>query len=354
MNRKLSGDELSITPLASVDTSKILDLLSGSLSTVGATAKTAKFWQWKHEDNPFGVSVGLCAHSAGNSSLIAVRPFMKWALLKPDRSIIDALRPVDTVTHPDWRGRGLFTKMTRAAINDVDQDSARLYFNTPNSSSFPGYIKLGWSCAKELSVAIKINRASHFFSRLLFNRRTGRGQKWSSVSNGGTRSASSLSECELNSVLTWCTEADDRRPIVGLRTLRNIGFLKWRYVDQPNVDYGFFIQKGGDGQLESVVVVRLEERKGLVGALIQDIFLSESTEKSVADALRSLGRDLNVGFLAAHFSHGTNECSGLRRNLFFPVKKIKLATRSLSVDGEFSDPFEFGSWDLSLSDIEVF
>ncbi|OJS99858.1 GNAT family N-acetyltransferase [Marinobacter nauticus] len=354
MSRKLSDDELSIVPLASVDTPKILDLLCGSLSTVGATAKTAKFWQWKHEDNPFGASVGLCAHSAGNSSLIAVRPFMRWELLTPDRSVVYALRPVDTVTHPGWRGKGLFTKLTRAAINDVDKDSAKLFFNTPNSSSFPGYIKLGWNCAKELAVAIKINRVSHFVSRFLFNRRIELGQKWSSISIGGTRSASSLSEDELNSVLAWCAKADDRRPKAGLRTSRNVDFLKWRYVDQPNVDYGFFIRKGDDGQLQSVVVVRLEERKGIVGALIQDVFLGESTEKSVANALKCLGRDLNVGFLAAHFSPGTSEYSALRRNLFFPVKKIKLATRSLSEDGEFIDPSEFGSWDLSLSDIEVF
>ncbi|WP_417448408.1 GNAT family N-acetyltransferase [Idiomarina abyssalis] len=354
MHRKLSGDELSITPLASVDTLKILDLLCGSLSTVGATAKTAKFWQWKHEDNPFGVSVGLCAHSTGNSSLVAVRPFMKWALRLPDQSVVCALRPVDTVTHPDWRGKGLFTKLTRAAIDDVDKDSAKLLFNTPNSSSFPGYIKLGWSCAEELAVAIKINRVSHFVSRFLLNRRIEVGLKWSNISAGGTKSATSVSENELNSVLAWCAEADDRRPAVGLRTFRNIEFLKWRYVDQPNVDYGFFIRKRDDGQLESVVVVRLEERKGIVGALIQDVFLGDSTEKSVANALKCLGRDLNVGFLAAHFAHGTNEYSALRRNLFFPVKKIKLATRSLSEDGKFSDSSEFGSWDLSLSDIEVF
>src|SRR5690606_24306476 len=55
-----------------------------------------------------------------------------------------AFRPVDTVTHPSWRGRGLFSKLTKFAIKQIDSGDRMLIFNTPNENSLPGYEKMGW------------------------------------------------------------------------------------------------------------------------------------------------------------------------------------------------------------------
>lgn len=148
--------DIFIRSLSSVEASHVLPLLSGSLSKEGATRKTMAFWKWKHVDNPFGGSIGLCAYSKSTRRLVSIRPLMLWKFKLSDRTVVNGLRPVDTVTHPDWRGKGLFSELTKAAIENVNSNSFSLLFNTPNANSFPGYIRLGWSLKKELPIYVKV------------------------------------------------------------------------------------------------------------------------------------------------------------------------------------------------------
>ena len=52
----------------------------------------------------------------------------------------------DTMTHPDHRGRGLFTKLGRATYDDARGSGIDFVFGFPNSNSYPGFVKhLGWT-----------------------------------------------------------------------------------------------------------------------------------------------------------------------------------------------------------------
>lgn len=104
---------------------------------------------WKHYNNPFGKSQGLIAEDG--ELIVGVRLFMQWQFQRSGK-IVKALRPVDTVTRPSYRGKGIFKKLTLEGL-DKFGDQYELIFNTPNKNSRAGYLKMGWK---------DFNRSSHF------------------------------------------------------------------------------------------------------------------------------------------------------------------------------------------------
>ena len=94
------------------DTPAIVQLLKESLGE-SLLKKTTDIWLYKHEQNPFGPSYVLLAEEA--SHLIGVRAFMQWRWQKGSE-VLQAYRAVDTATHPQHQGRGIFKKLTKAGI----------------------------------------------------------------------------------------------------------------------------------------------------------------------------------------------------------------------------------------------
>lgn len=109
---------------------------------------TEEFFKWKHYENPFGRSYGLVA--LDNEKIIGLRMFMFWRFANPLKGDnVLAIRPVDTVTDVNYRGRGLFKKLTLQGIEECS-GKYDFIFNTPNENSRPGYIKMGWESYEKI------------------------------------------------------------------------------------------------------------------------------------------------------------------------------------------------------------
>jgi hypothetical protein len=68
---------------------------------------------------------------------------MRWEWKLQSR-IYRAGRAVDTVTHPDFHGKGIFRDLTLHMVELYKAQSIDFIFNTPNKKSMPGYLKMGW------------------------------------------------------------------------------------------------------------------------------------------------------------------------------------------------------------------
>ena len=68
--------------------------------------------------------------------IVGLRAFMRWEFAAGDRRF-RAVRAVDTATHPDYQGQGIFSRLTLEAL-DALRDQADFVFNTPNEKSLPG------------------------------------------------------------------------------------------------------------------------------------------------------------------------------------------------------------------------
>jgi GNAT superfamily N-acetyltransferase len=119
------------------------------------------FFGWKHDDNPFGPSPIWGA--LDGDRLAGFRTFLRWRFeegrtpieptpieptpIEPtpiEPTPIEMVRAVDTATHPDHQGRGVFTRLTLHAVEEMTADGIGAVYNTPNDQSRPGYLKMGW------------------------------------------------------------------------------------------------------------------------------------------------------------------------------------------------------------------
>ena len=146
------------------DIPAIVALLKDSLGE-SLLKKTTSIWDFKHVQNPFGASYVLVAEE--NNQLIGVRAFMSWKWQLGD-SIWQAYRAVDTATHPEHQGKGIFKKLTLQALADVGKKNDCFIFNTPNEKSRPGYLKMGWEALGKIKIAlvpVLLYRFIHLFSK---------------------------------------------------------------------------------------------------------------------------------------------------------------------------------------------
>ena len=134
------------------DKQAIVTLLKESLGET-SSPKTMDYWDWKHINNPFGVSPVLLA--AENGELIGARAFMRWHWQRGEE-IFSALRAVDTATHPNHQGRGIFKRLTLQLLEECKANNDHFIFNTPNSQSLPGYLKMNWVAAGKIPVALRV------------------------------------------------------------------------------------------------------------------------------------------------------------------------------------------------------
>ncbi len=140
--------ELSVRRATEHDLPQVLDLLRAAMHRSDDERFTELF-RWKHLDNAYGPSPAWVAEDGDR--IVAVRYLMRWEFERSGE-VLRAVRAVDTATHPDYQGRGLFRTLTTGAIDDLLQEGTDFIFNTPNDQSRPGYLKMGWKLVGVLPV----------------------------------------------------------------------------------------------------------------------------------------------------------------------------------------------------------
>ena len=133
------------------DHSAILELCNATLGWAD-DARFRRLFEWKHLHNAFGASLAWVATHEGN--VVGVRFFMQWEFAV-EGTPVRAVRAVDTATHPDHQGRGIFTTLTLHGLDELQRDGVGFVFNTPNEKSRPGYLKMGWTEVGHLPAGVR-------------------------------------------------------------------------------------------------------------------------------------------------------------------------------------------------------
>ena len=90
------------------DRDAVLELLAQSLGR-DADPRFEQLFAWKHEENAFGPSP---AWVAVDGDRIAGLPGAHALGVRRRAGTVKAVRAVDTATHPDYQGQGIFTRLT--------------------------------------------------------------------------------------------------------------------------------------------------------------------------------------------------------------------------------------------------
>lgn len=333
-------DELTIRTPSDEDLESILDLLSLGLGT-GTAPRTRAFWTWKHLASPFGPSYLLVAVSGGK--IVGLRAFMRWTWWSSEEPI-PAVRAVDTVTHPDWRGRGLFQRLTLEMVEQLQSERIAFVFNTPNPKSMPGYLKMGWVKVGRLTPWLLPRRPRRFL----------RSRPETAVDGpeGGFPTVHDLVGVQELDALLLATRGDDRR----LATRPDRPYLLWRYARAPGLRYHAAWHP--DGDQGAAIVFRLAARKRGVELRLCEVLVGPH-RRAIHHARRLIdttARRASADFVTALAAPATPERRVVLGRGFLPLPHggPVLTVRPLDPDATPLDPRSLPNWRPVIGALELF
>lgn len=317
----------------------IIDCLKRSLGET-SSPKSVEYWKWKHVDNPFGPSPVLIA--VDQDKVVGVRAFMRWQWRWQSRNF-KALRAVDTATDPDYQGQGIFKKLTMTLLEKCRKEGDDLIFNTPNTQSKPGYLKMGWSEVGKLPVRIKVRKPVAMAMNYLRNEtpRVPRVDK-------------SLPIFNLTTALKNFDDSIARYPRPsGIFTPKNKTFLQWRYINCPIQHYYGYVE--GEDQQMLCIFYPKPQRFGIELRLCEVRANSPFAMKRMKRAMRLIERTFNpvywsVANLGDSVMKDALKESGFGRpRQIGPILTLNRLQPQLQEDWLSIQP-----WDATLGDLELF
>ena len=312
--------ELEYRRAADADRDAILELLRRSLGREVDDRYQALF-DWKHVENAFGPSPAWVA--CEGPRLAGFRVLMRWEFLDAGR-VVRAVRAVDTATDPDYQGRGIFTRLTLQAIDELAHEEVAFVFNTPNDQSRPGYLKMGWQVVGQLPTLVRPTRLRSI-PRIAQARVPA--ERWSTLSTAGSDAASVLADTAAVDTLLARTAAP-RAGAVGTNVTG--AFLRWRFGTSL-LGYRAVVAPGGVA--DGVAIFRVRARGAAKEAALGAVLVPGGDRRAAdADYLLAIGP-------------GPLGPGGLVR---LPRVGPLLTYRAVT---EAAPPV---AWDLTLGDIELF
>ncbi|GAB3820162.1 GNAT family N-acetyltransferase [Pontibacter rugosus] len=322
--------EYEVRAATEQDLPAILDLFELSLGTDGG-APVESFWRWKHIDNPFGNSPVLLAFD--KDKLIGLRAFMRWRWELNDK-FAPAFRAVDTATHPDYRGKGIFSKLTKALIHELKQTEPCCFiYNTPNTQSKPGYLKMGWKVLGKPNVVGSIGLA--FSGKALENFEKFR---------------TSLQEVDFDDLPFKSASSQGL-----VHTHHSLAYFRWRYQLIPEIPYGSYVYEGKKRAI--MVFFHLKKRGRFYELRICDEIWSDGVADSATalKAYHSLARKLGTPVI----SFIPNYKMSLMQTIAYRIFSLKKYAPEITIrevnDAELITRVEdINNWSFNLGDLELF
>lgn len=337
--------QVEVRPYRDEDERAVLRLLAASLGGGPGGRRTPDFFRWKHLANPFGRSCMLVADAGGE--VVGLRTFMRWEFRRDDR-IIRAVRAVDTATHPAHQRRGIFSELTRAALELLSAE-ADLIFNTPNERSLPGYLKLGWRVVGTVPVAIRLRRPIAFARGLPTLRHANIASRRPHPVVHAEPAAEALADArEVAEFLATTRSFSDRWSTRG-----GVAYLRWRYADAPLLDYRA-LRIRREGRLRGLALFRVRPRGGLWETTISELVVPRDEPMEAGLLLRGVARAATVDHIACSFPAGSFARRAARRGGFVRAPFGPTLVVNPLNDELDPDPTGLGAWGLSLGDLEVF
>jgi GNAT superfamily N-acetyltransferase len=322
------GDDISTRRATHDDLPAVIDVARAAL---GWTDADAAFLRWKHLGNPYGESPMWVAESGG--AIVGFRAFLRWRFRRADGTVLRAVRAVDTATAPGLQGRGIFTRLTLGALDELHADGVDLVFNTPNARSLRGYRKMGWQELGRLPVAVRPNRWRFPLTVVTARRAASRDAVPASV--GRPAEVTFADRDALEALLASV-------PVrLGLATDRTPELYAWRYGN-PNLGYRVV----DTGSLaDGCAVFRLRRRGRAVEAVVCDVLAPRADVQRTRELVDAVAEERAADYLIRL------GCDGVAARGFIPVPRMGPVFTCRPLDASAPPPLT--EWRLSMGDVEL-
>ena len=231
---------------------------------------TRSWWEWKYNQNPFGKPLGWYAQIPGENCFVGLRLLWPWQFYKNGESRL-FYQAVDTATDPNHERLGIFSKLTKMAIDEVERQGCFIY-NFPNSNSYLGYKKLGWADIDRQSwyvEMVSLLKAPKVILKLLFKPAPTNLIDSSFLVQNNNINISNESDF-------YCTQWNNEA-------------LQWRFGNHPRYKYYYFSFN------EDKIIYKINNRKGLQEA---QIVVTQLTRDDTLRQFKKLLAKFSVDFVS--------------------------------------------------------
>jgi hypothetical protein len=236
------------------------------------------------------------------------------------KQMFSALRAVDTATHPDHQGKGIFKKLTLEALEIGRERGDHFVFNTPNSQSKPGYLKMGWEGIGRLKVQVRPLNLLKFKSDTCEFRLS---DDLAVVSN------------LLNSNHDILKESGK------LFTPKDLDYIKWRYINNPLQKYHIVFDN------EFFIAGYLKKHRYFSEFRISEAITSEKGKILAKSAILNLAQSSKASILSLSPNSGIQYKIGITEKIgpILTYRPINLTQPECT---------DLKTWNYSLGDLELF
>ncbi len=324
----MASPDITVRRAGPDDVPAIVDVAGAALGWAPGEPHEALF-RWKHLANPAGESPMWLAEADGR--VAGFRAMMRWELRTPEGDRLSAVRAVDTATHPAFQRRGVFSRLTSAAVEELTAAGVGIVFNTPNDRSRPGYLKLGWIEVGRLPLAVR--PVSVRGAARMARARTA-AEKWSQPSSVGRPAAEVVADPAIDPLLA-------SQPLAGVATAVDRTHLRWRY----GLELLHYRALAPSGVAEGVVLFRDRRRGGAVECVVDAVLAPGGDRARQRALLGALASAVDADYL---LRLGPSD----PRGGFVPLvgQGPRLTARALTASPEPS----VDRWALTLGDVELF
>lgn len=141
------------------DLARYAELFSACFPAAGKLGNAA-YLQWLYTRSPLGQAVGF---NAIDGDRLAAHYICTRALIELDGVATPALLSLNTATHPDYQGRGLFTRLAELTYEAGAAEGAGLVYGVANANSTPGFLrKLGFQLVEPLESRVGMGPLGRF------------------------------------------------------------------------------------------------------------------------------------------------------------------------------------------------
>jgi hypothetical protein len=273
--------------------------------------------------------------------MAAVRAFWRHAMVY-NGEVIGMFQPCDTCTHPDFQRLGLFTRLTRLAIDEAKHQHARALFNFPNSNSRPGYLKLGWRSFDGLLALVKLVTPMKV-GLSFFKERCSLGDfepfsRQTDILGSEKETMKGFQDLD-----SW--PQDDAFNVRDrFSSLRTPKWTRWRFYHHPTREYVAVQYEG------VAAIICLGTRSGLTESMIVDIYGYTHIDKRILKRLlHEIIEQFPVDIVSVRITRGHPATPLLRSSGFIRLKDNSYVTLPLGEDHPYEDA---GNWAILGADID--
>lgn len=323
------------------DKPAMIELLKKSLGE-SLIPKSEAFWCWKHEDNPFGHSYVLLAEEG--QQLVGLRAFMQWKWQWKGQTY-KSIRAVDTATHPDHQGKGIFKKLTLQQAEACKNQGIHFVFNTPNEQSRPGYLKMGWVAQGKMPLKLKVVQPVSLLYSKFF-------QKNKNVSPIDQSIPAQEWNQDVFQLLNKYVQNEHQ-----LTTALSPAYIKWRYADNPLFKYHYITDNDN-----FILISRVKTHSFTKELRIVDFILinpnadPRSINKFIKKSVVQFCKSYGISFVSLSGQQYQTYKKYFEWMGIVPVRSLGpiVTLKDLNMNGHFQDLLNVKNWGYSLGDMELF